>query len=507
MVTPSPNQNFSYPKLDLSTKQIRLLKLLPGSRDNRLAFSLECHDVKSVSFVALSYTWDQYQLTDDTTSEFLRPNKTAQSELVLVQNQTFRVTPSLAEFIGTIASTKVKDRLFFADQICINQFDDEEKAHQVALMGDVYSEALEVVAWVVPLEGFEDDALRRLAFDGELRMFLNNRKSVSWIKRIAYERVVQRDVKILMDHLFSAYWSRQWIVQEIVLARELSFQIGNHNFNWEVVLDASQYIKEIKRMLSMISADDGTFGPLDYSLTPTDDTAQAQKFYILVRCMQVLQYKRQSRHRSGQHPKGNIFHVLNRTGYRDCSKQRDKIFGLLGLVNTEIKVDYLISLVRLYLALLLEGLSGIDEIDPNFKRMEQRASQVIWMSAVACSLDIRGATVMLVTERTLSRCNIGREDLDVAINSVWYFTERSDNEDQAMAGGLLEIIATRLTELQAEIRRCKESGEQMTLRNWDDSDGLSDDKRELTESHTYNEWLKIVDDLVPNTSIQEWRYD
>ncbi|KAK7187683.1 heterokaryon incompatibility protein [Paraphaeosphaeria sporulosa] len=48
------------------------------------------------------------------------------------------------------------------DAICINQTDDEEKSKQVAMMGDVFSLASCVTAWLEPEEDRSNAAIRLL---------------------------------------------------------------------------------------------------------------------------------------------------------------------------------------------------------------------------------------------------------------------------------------------------------------------------------------------------------
>jgi hypothetical protein len=46
-----------------------------------------------------------------------------------------------------------ESRLFWIDQICINQEDETEKGHQVQFMGEIFRRAYNVFAWL----GMEDD--------------------------------------------------------------------------------------------------------------------------------------------------------------------------------------------------------------------------------------------------------------------------------------------------------------------------------------------------------------
>lgn len=50
----------------------------------------------------------------------------------------------------------------WADAICINQADNEEKSFQVNQMGDIYDKAAEVIVWL----GHDTDGIAEIAFNG-----------------------------------------------------------------------------------------------------------------------------------------------------------------------------------------------------------------------------------------------------------------------------------------------------------------------------------------------------
>jgi hypothetical protein len=109
------------------------------------------------------------------------------------------------------------------DTLCIDQSSDSEKNHQVAQMGRIYSEAERVVAWI----GMEDPSAMstrastatghselRIAFDCLNRLYYSK---YPWASTSLEREVVER-----LCH--RSYWTRLWIVQEFVLAREIKIQ-------------------------------------------------------------------------------------------------------------------------------------------------------------------------------------------------------------------------------------------------------------------------------------------
>ncbi|KAK3953301.1 heterokaryon incompatibility protein-domain-containing protein, partial [Pseudoneurospora amorphoporcata] len=52
--------------------------------------------------------------------------------------------------------------IIWIDQICINQLDNNEKSHQVQLMGQIYSRAMEVLVWLGPAADGSDEVMDAL---------------------------------------------------------------------------------------------------------------------------------------------------------------------------------------------------------------------------------------------------------------------------------------------------------------------------------------------------------
>jgi hypothetical protein len=113
-------------------RQIRLLQILPGTELIQLSmrtYNLE----KNSDFVALSYEWKEKK----------RPR------MIRLNGMAFRVRRNLWAALKSRQKFQLDHsglRLFQNDAaylwiaaICINQADNPEKCHQVAMMGDIYS--------------------------------------------------------------------------------------------------------------------------------------------------------------------------------------------------------------------------------------------------------------------------------------------------------------------------------------------------------------------------------
>ena len=153
-------------------------------------------------YAALSYVWGR---TDDTETIILNGNK-----LKVQRNleHALRALSSRAEFNGRY--------MLWVDAICINQKDSEERSQQIKRMRIIYGNARSVIGWLG-----ETDEQSGKAFD------LIESLSTAWSKGFGeeLEHRLREDPKYLGFGNWSAlheimkrpYWSRLWIIQEIVL--------------------------------------------------------------------------------------------------------------------------------------------------------------------------------------------------------------------------------------------------------------------------------------------------
>ncbi|GAW18865.1 hypothetical protein ANO14919_083470 [Xylariales sp. No.14919] len=123
---------YEYPSA-LHTRDIRLLKILPGTGEDQIKCRLEVHELgEGVIPEALSYVWGS-------------PRQ--EKKKVLVDEKDFDVFENLYGILQALRNTNTA-RTVWVDAICINQADEQEKGHQVRLMREIYSKAKTTTIWL-----------------------------------------------------------------------------------------------------------------------------------------------------------------------------------------------------------------------------------------------------------------------------------------------------------------------------------------------------------------------
>ena len=151
----------------LEADEIRLLVLLPGSRNESIQCRLARVKLQSQEEVpvnhALSYMWGP-------------PLPTT---LIHVNDTPFEVRDNLFEALKQLRN-EYFPRCLWVDAICINQKDNSERGHQVAIMSSVFRLATKVLVWLVEARDNSDMAFEALAsVHGHLGLLQSMAKS--WI--------------------------------------------------------------------------------------------------------------------------------------------------------------------------------------------------------------------------------------------------------------------------------------------------------------------------------------
>lgn len=115
------------------SKSIRIINLLPSySRDDPLVIQIKEVSLDNApTFEALSYAW-----------EGQTPNTNIHCD-----DELLPIMPTCMAALRRLRR-KGRSRPLWIDSICINQSSIEEKNHQVALMGEVYTKANRVIVWL-----------------------------------------------------------------------------------------------------------------------------------------------------------------------------------------------------------------------------------------------------------------------------------------------------------------------------------------------------------------------
>jgi len=217
---------FTYLPLKNSSKRlIRLLEIRPGTGDDKIECALFDADLDTEpKYEALSYVWGKgptmMKISLKYSSETSEESKSID----------FPVNKNLHDALRALRKSDVS-RTLWNDATCINQNDGEEKDQQIKYMRDIYLFASQVVIWLGPKHDAQDaiKLCKALSAEAEKEGKVKDKdpKAASTVGKIFYaapsgQRVAARD-------LFFArpYWSRSWILQEIMHHGDAQVYIGD----------------------------------------------------------------------------------------------------------------------------------------------------------------------------------------------------------------------------------------------------------------------------------------
>lgn len=242
------NDYTDYHELDNSTREIRLLEIMPGKDDE----SLRCRLFRvpesywgqdEYEYVALSYAWGN--MHEQGTIMLSHSNITREGEISHGPFKPFHVTKNLYDHLKDLRAESGHSR-FWIDALCINQGDDDERADQVRMMGQIYGSALQV--WIRPGRSSEVKqavwfikAISRLSRDTSQLSREALRKMADFSFWIDDERLSPWDLARNLSQLFKQSWfCRVWVLQEVFRARgPVLVHGGVHNIiPWSDVLFA-----------------------------------------------------------------------------------------------------------------------------------------------------------------------------------------------------------------------------------------------------------------------------
>jgi Heterokaryon incompatibility protein (HET) len=306
----------------LQAEQIRLIQFL-GEENGIISGNMETFDLRDKSgpqYRALSYVWSL-------DGNPIVPTDFIDNSFILVQNQRVPVLESLRPLFDAL---KTKDTLkdgmwWWIDCICINQLDNQEKGHQVRLMGLIYELAVETVVWLgdrsddsdfaMDFIEFLHELLQKTSTDQELQKYLrDNPEPAKW--------------NALQNLLLRRWWTRVWTFQEYALAKSVSFWCGQKSVPRVAVSNA------------LFVVDRGRASGFD-------DT---ENFYISWnrRRVQLLHESKCLRSEVFSSFPMSLPALVAYSSNNQATNDRDRLYGLYGLsTDTDLlEVDYDLSIAR-----------------------------------------------------------------------------------------------------------------------------------------------------------------
>jgi hypothetical protein len=228
-----PSTPYKYQEL-IKCPAIRLLSI-----DHAIEGTIHCSlsevelESPGIAYTALSYVWGDYRAP--ALGEY-NPDRARQEFGINCDGLEILVTLNLYQFLEQQsrrigATEKV---YYWIDQICINQQDMKEKSSQVSIMDQIYKSAKHVIAWLGPEDSFTKEAVRTIKYLACLVTDIHAENIEAFSSRVQQEG--QIDIKMwdaLGAVINRAYFSRAWILQEMILAEHLRFYCGSYEISSE----------------------------------------------------------------------------------------------------------------------------------------------------------------------------------------------------------------------------------------------------------------------------------
>jgi Heterokaryon incompatibility protein (HET) len=224
--------------------------------------------------------------------------------------------------------------VLWADQLCIDQHNLEERRRQVALMQKIYSQARNTVIWLGQSDPTADAAFSFIEKVSKLNI---NQRTV-WqvgvdIVRFSEEIVLaqhhelrefinreRQGLRALSRLLRKPWFARMWCFQEVVVSKNLLYFCGMAGCTW----------KDLYKAVGLCYEE--PLPPIGWS-----STSEA--------------LKSRERHLLGQ--SDELLELLRRTSYCLCTDPRDKIYAVLNVQSRrnpiEISADYTRTIRDVYI--------------------------------------------------------------------------------------------------------------------------------------------------------------
>ena len=321
-----------YGELDELRQEIRILRLLPARSANIrhdqnaiIECSLERVRVTQANpFYALSYVWgpETPLLPISLDGQIVQVRKNL---WVFLSALRARFCTDTSDGAGSTSGIRV-----WADSLCIHQSNLHERSYQVSIMDEIYRGADAVYAWIGgPDDGNYDADMQRINQIAHMRS-----QSHRWADISKSDAVRKLD---MADIAASPYWTRIWIKQEILQAKNVWLFSRQEVINWADLRFAFSLARQSGGRRN--PGQTGVRSPSLRSHVSSQQSAQAMQSLLDLRAAGKSSFELAS--------------LVVKFRSARCQDSRDRIFALLSLTDAEtrrlVSVDYSKPLLQLLL--------------------------------------------------------------------------------------------------------------------------------------------------------------
>ncbi|KAL2882110.1 hypothetical protein SGCOL_002372 [Colletotrichum sp. CLE4] len=337
-------------KLPNPKTHIRLLTILPGRQTEELRCT--CSTIRLDSrprYNALSYVWGN-------------PDEKAQ---VIVNGVQVTVNRSLAEALSRIRRQQ-GPVVIWADALCINQSDEDEKKYQIDLMHRIYGECENCFVWRgdIAVKGDSSVAAKQAAAAAlnALRIIAEepHHEELGWpgkgpVARSPAGNGLTAGVA-LQSMMDCEWWHRIWTVQEVCLPPQATVLWGPLEISFQTIMDAASY---------MVQPDEHPQHNNIFDLFQ-EGTAIYPKLHTSPFTIPVLSI---AHARFWDQSRTNSLNRLWRFRDKRSKYPKDKLFGIWALLNKKYlpnitPADYVLDIVVLFSRVTVSLLTSLNNLKP-----------------------------------------------------------------------------------------------------------------------------------------------
>lgn len=317
------------------SKPIRLLRILPGSRQP-IRCRIQAYDTNQgipMEYLCLSYQWGPEEPEDE-------------MRVIELNGSRFRVRKNLwgflytARFKSNASGSEYSNVQWWIDAICIDQTNVAEKSQQVQLMGEIYLRAKCVILWL----GRGDPRLSSSSGVLCLQSCIFRERYAQLAKpdkhipdRVTgssprFWRPTRRQLALLTHATSSNYWTRAWVIQEILLAREVLIWEGDMQLEFDFLRHLFETALEACKMLIA-----------NGNLEEKTSLISNWPMTLLLKSRQTDSWNRR-----------NLSNLLRAHRHLQCADRRDRVYSLLSLakVGPQIRPNYGADCLALFFEVL-----------------------------------------------------------------------------------------------------------------------------------------------------------
>ncbi|KAK1846110.1 heterokaryon incompatibility [Colletotrichum chrysophilum] len=319
-LTTIPDVYFPLPHSD----SIRILVLLPADRiDAELHGSLvstrlsDCED-EHTSYVTLSYVWGRK--TNGGTAK--------------INGQQLPIGRNISDALRHIRRRDKPIRVW-ADAICIDQVNVNERNHQVQQMRDIYALSTDTIIYLGNDNGRTTTHCAWNFLERNSMWALDNHGNKDYDrpsrlqKSLTTFRGTIQDVEASV--LSHKWFSRVWVLQEVVVSKLVSIQCGCRRIPWDDFCKMLLLRPSYQRQYSL------TIQSRE-KIDIVQEMFQARCAYQVTHGLQNFRPYWYSQIANYTAPSDDITEMLMRARQLEASDPRDKVFALLG-ISANINLD------------------------------------------------------------------------------------------------------------------------------------------------------------------------